>query len=76
MALRKRFRGDLEDVEEQSSDEREDDVDEEAVVGLEAEDSSSDSEEGSSETVEIGKSLCAVNVSKYISEPIDVKDSY
>jgi hypothetical protein len=61
MALGKRFRGDLEDVKEESGDEREYDVDEEAVVGLETEDSCSDSEEGGSETMEIGKSLGVVN---------------
>jgi len=51
MTLGKRFRGNLEDVEEESGDEGEDDIDKETVIGLEAEDSSSDSEEGSSETV-------------------------
>lgn len=75
MALGKRFRGDLEDVKEESGDEREYDVDEEAVVGLETEDSCSDSEEGGSETMEIGKSLCVENVSKCISESIDIIDS-
>jgi hypothetical protein len=61
MTFRERFRSNLENVKEESGDEREDDVDEEAVVGLKTENSSCDSEEGSSKTVEIGKSLGVVD---------------
>lgn len=61
MALRNGLGGDLEDVKQESGDEGEDEVDEEAVIGFEAKDASTDAEKGGSETVEVGESLGVVD---------------